>query len=116
VHRHIEPSTLDAQVPNLILQPLVENALKHGIAQRAAAGRVELWAARRGDRLHLEVRNDGPSLRPGWERGGGIGLANVRARLSQLYGPEHLFLLENHPEGGVRARVELPFAREEAPA
>lgn len=116
IHRHIEPSALDAQVPNLLLQPLVENALKHGIARRAAAGRVELWASRRGDRLHLEVRDDGPGLRPGWETGGGIGLANVRARLRQLYGAGHVFLLENHPEGGARARLELPFSCEEEEA
>ncbi|HET9451054.1 MAG TPA: histidine kinase [Aggregicoccus sp.] len=116
IYRHIEPATLDAQVPNLLLQPLVENALKHGISQRAAAGRVELWAARRGDRLHLEVRDDGPGLRPGWEAGEGIGLANVRARLGQLYGSAHVFLLENHPEGGTRAHLELPFSCEEEAA
>ncbi len=116
IYRHIDPSTLDAQVPNLLLQPLVENALKHGISRRAAAGRVELRAVRRGDRLHLEVRDDGPGLRPGWDAGEGIGLANVRARLSQLYGPEHVFLLENHPEGGVRAHLELPFSCEEQEA
>jgi two-component system, LytTR family, sensor kinase len=113
VQRHIEPAVLDAQVPNLLLQPLVENALKHGIAARAAAGRVELSATRRGDWLHLEVRDDGPGLRAGWDTGAGIGLANVRQRLRQLYGDGHLFALENDPAGGVRARVEIPFRHEE---
>jgi LytS/YehU family sensor histidine kinase len=113
VQRHIEPAVLDAQVPNLLLQPLVENALKHGIAARAAAGRLELSATRRGEWLHLEVRDDGPGLRAGWDAGQGIGLTNVRQRLRQLYGDGHLFSLENDPAGGVRARVEIPFRHEE---
>ncbi|MFP2925451.1 sensor histidine kinase [Pyxidicoccus sp. 3LG] len=109
VVRSIDPVTLGALVPNLILQPLVENAIKHGLA-RSGAGRVELHAARQGDRLVLEVLDDGPGLSPGWNNANGcIGVANVRARLHQLYGDRHTFTLENRPEGGVRARMELPF-------
>ncbi|MCI0569830.1 MAG: histidine kinase, partial [Myxococcaceae bacterium] len=115
VHRDLDPSLLDAAVPNLLLQPLVENAIKHGISARAAAGKLELRASRRGEWLRLEVCDDGPGLRADWDEGGGIGLANVRARLAQLYGERQVLRLEPHPEGGVRAVVELPLAMEERP-
>ncbi|RKH14988.1 histidine kinase [Corallococcus praedator] len=110
VVRAIDPATLGALVPHLILQPLVENALKHGLATRSGAGRVELRASRDGARLLLEVLDDGPGLSPGWDtRDGCIGVANVRARLHQLYGDRHAFTLENRAGGGVHARLELPF-------
>lgn len=110
VARAIDPATLGALVPSLILQPLVENAIKHGLATRSGAGRVELRASREGARLVLEVLDDGPGLAPGWDRRDGrIGVANVRARLHQLYGDRHTFTLENRAGGGVRARMELPF-------
>ncbi|NBC43913.1 sensor histidine kinase [Corallococcus exiguus] len=110
VVRAIDPATLGALVPSLILQPLVENAIKHGIATRSGPGRVELRAAREGARLVLEVLDDGPGLAPGWDRQDGrIGVANVRDRLRQLYGDSHVFTLENRDGGGVRARLELPF-------
>ncbi|RYZ43875.1 MAG: histidine kinase [Myxococcaceae bacterium] len=110
VVRAIDPATLGALVPSLILQPLVENAIKHGLATRSGAGRVELRASREGARLVLEVLDDGPGLAPDWDRRDGcIGVANVRARLYQLYGDGHGFTLENRSGGGVRARLELPF-------
>ncbi|MFP2908550.1 sensor histidine kinase [Pyxidicoccus sp. 3LFB2] len=110
VVRAIDSATLGALVPSLILQPLVENAIKHGLATRSGAGRVELRASREGTRLVLEVLDDGPGLAPGWDTHGGcIGVANVRARLHQLYGDRHAFTLENRAGGGVRARLELPF-------
>ncbi|NPD22563.1 sensor histidine kinase [Corallococcus exiguus] len=110
VVRAINPATLGALVPSLILQPLVENAIKHGIATRSGPGRVELRASREGARLVLEVLDDGPGLAPGWDRQDGrIGVANVRDRLRQLYGDRHVFTLENRAGGGVRARLELPF-------
>ncbi|NTX63596.1 histidine kinase [Myxococcus sp. CA051A] len=110
VVRAIDPATLSALVPSLILQPLVENAIKHGLATRSGAGRVELRASREGARLVLEVLDDGPGLAPGWDQHDGcIGVANVRARLHQLYGEGHVFTLENRSGGGVRARLELPF-------
>jgi two-component system, LytTR family, sensor kinase len=109
----IAPETLAARVPHLLLQPLVENAIRHGIAPRIVPGRVEVSASRAADHrfLHLEVRDDGPGV----ERNNrartrkGLGLANVRSRLEQLYGGEHHFALENLPEGGVVVRVTLPF-------
>ncbi len=110
VVRAIDPATLGALVPSLILQPLVENAIKHGLGTRSGAGCVELRTWREGARLVLEVLDDGPGLTPGWDtQGGGIGVANVRARLHQLYGDGHAFTLENRAGGGVRARLELPF-------
>lgn len=110
VVRAIDSATLGALVPSLILQPLVENAIKHGLGTRSGAGRVELHASREGARLVLEVLDDGPGLAPGWDtQGGCIGVANVRARLHQLYGDRHAFTLENRAGGGVRARLELPF-------
>ncbi|MBJ6759157.1 histidine kinase [Myxococcaceae bacterium JPH2] len=110
VVRAIDPVTLGALVPSLILQPLVENAIKHGLAPRSGAGRVELRASREGAWLILEVLDDGPGLAPNWEhKEGCIGVANVRARLLQLHGERHTFTMENRVGGGVRARMELPF-------
>jgi two-component system, LytTR family, sensor kinase len=113
----IAPETLDARVPHLILQPLVENAIRHGIAPRIEPGRVEISATRgRDDRfLHLEVRDDGRGVdRDDQVRTRrGVGLTNIRSRLEQLYDGEHRFELENHPEGGVVVRITLPFRRAE---
>lgn len=102
------PETHDALVPSLLLQPLVENAIRHGIAQTVGAGRVEVRAERRGGRLWMEVRDTGPGFAPGAQREG-IGLANVRARLACLYDDESRFTLENAPEGGAVVTVEVPF-------
>ena len=108
----IAPETLDVRVPHLLLQPLVENAIRHGIAPRIGPGRVEISAALATDRrfLHLEIRDDGPGpVRHDHVRTRkGVGLANVRSRLEQLYGGEHRFALENHPEGGGVVRISLP--------
>ncbi|MCE9669642.1 histidine kinase [Myxococcus stipitatus] len=109
VVNRIDPTTLGALVPSLILQPLVENAIKHGLATRSGAGRVELRAAREGDLLVLEVLDDGPGLAPDWASRGGIGVANVRARLRQLHGERCVFTLVNREGGGALARLELPF-------
>lgn len=112
----IDPATLDAWVPNLILQPLVENAIRHGIASRAAAGRVEIRSRHIGGMLELEVRDDGPGL-PEGEEGGwkeGVGLSNTRARLAQLYGRAHRFELANAPGGGLQVTLAIPFRAETA--
>jgi two-component system, LytTR family, sensor kinase len=105
----IDPETEGARVPNLILQPLVENAIRHGIAPRPEGGRVEVRACRRNGTLRLEVRDDGPGLA---EVGGfkeGVGLANTRARLRQLYGPEHRLELCNGSARGLVVTLEVPF-------
>ena len=116
----IAPETLDARVPHLILQPLVENAIRHGIAPRIEPGRVEISASRGPDDrfLHLEVRDDGPGVvRDSQSRPRkGVGLNNIQSRLEQLYDGEHRFALETRPEGGVVVRIALPFRGREAMA
>jgi two-component system LytT family sensor kinase len=117
VHLKIEEETLDALVPNLILQPLVENAIRHGIGKRLTAGVLEISARRENGRLQLEVRDDGPGLPENWSHigGKGIGLANTRARLRQLYGEAQEFNLRNAESGGTIATLMIPFQRGRAP-
>jgi signal transduction histidine kinase len=103
-----DPATLDARVPNLILQPLVENAIKHGVAPRSTAGVVEVSAARRDGSVELTVRDNGPGLPPGGGRAG-IGIANTRARLEGLYGPASHLELADAPGGGAVVTVSIPF-------
>jgi sensor histidine kinase YesM len=113
-------------VPHFVLQPLVENALEHGIAQRAGTGRIDVRVTREDTRLVLTVADDGPGLSPPTRRSAaqdgehvGIGLANTRRRLAALYGDDHALTLTNRPTGGLVARIELPFrqsANDDAPA
>ncbi len=107
----IEPDVLDARVPYLILQPLVENAIQHGIAPRASAGRLKIGARREGDRLRLSVEDDGIGLPQTLESmsGNGVGLSMTRERLEQLYGDDHAFAVGNADDGGVAAELDLPF-------
>lgn len=105
----IPPELLEARVPNLILQPLVENAIRHGIAPRTAPGHITVSAVREGETLHLEVRDNGGGLFEGRSPVEGIGLGNTRARLERLYGAAQSFTLVNLPEGGLSARVSLPL-------
>ncbi|HEY4101121.1 MAG TPA: sensor histidine kinase [Gemmatimonadales bacterium] len=95
-------------VPRLILQPLVENALEHGIAHRRGDGSVTISATRRGDVLELTVRDDGPGAAGGPTNGTGVGLRNTRARLEQLYGASQALTLERSADGTI-ARVVLPW-------
>jgi two-component system LytT family sensor kinase len=108
VATQVEPEALDARVPNLILQPLVENAIRHGISKRRGAGRVEIHAARRNGALELAVRDDGPGL-AGSDVAEGIGLSNTRLRLEQLYGGRHRFDVANGAAGGLVVTMEIPF-------
>jgi sensor histidine kinase YesM len=107
----VEAAALDSLVPNLILQPLVENAIRHGIAPRAEPGSLEISAQRDNGMLKLRVRDDGPGIRPtaSPEPPTGLGLANTRARLRQLYGPAHHLELANAAEGGLEVLVTIPF-------
>lgn len=112
VEREIDDGLLDAQVPNLILQPLVENAIKHGIEPRVAPGRIVLRAVSPAPgRLRLEVADNGRGLPPDRGPGSGVGTSNTLARLAQLYRSEGSFRLEPNPGGGVSAVVELPLRR-----
>ncbi|HJQ35177.1 MAG TPA: histidine kinase [Pyrinomonadaceae bacterium] len=113
----VEPNTLDSPVPNLILQPIVENALRHGVAQSSAPGRVEISAKRENGSLRIEVRDNGPGLngvtasREVFK--GGVGLSNTRARLEQLYGESHRFEMSDAADGGLLVTLIIP-ARAEA--
>jgi len=104
-----DPRALDGLVPNLVLQPLVENAIKHGISRRAAAGRLEIEARSGNGTLTLTVKDDGPGLNGAGDATQGIGLRNVRARLEHLYGSGHSFTLVEPPGGGALATVTLPY-------
>jgi len=111
VEEVVDPAALPARVPSLILQPLVENAVEHGIARGGNGGRIEIRADRRGGRLLLSVRDTGPPVErlpvPG--EGGGVGLANTRARLQALYGADATLRLRRADGAGLVAEVELPF-------
>ena len=109
IHLDIEPDTLDARVPNLVLQPLVENAIRHGIARSAGPGCVTISARRRDGRLELEVRDSGSGLRRDRPPREGVGLRNTRVRLEQLYGAEHRFELAGGDAGGVVVNLWIPF-------
>lgn len=104
------PDVLRARVPSLLIQPLVENAIRHGIARLSEPGRIELRVARDRDTLDIAIRNDGPPPdRRDTERPGAIGVANVRERLSRLYGDAQRFDVDIAANGGCRVRIVLPF-------
>lgn len=99
-----------AQVPSLILQPMVENAIKHGIAKQAKGGTIRIAASRRDGTLTLSVSDDGPGLPATWEASRtGIGISNVRSRLQTLYGSAFDISIRNQNSGGVEVSVALPF-------
>jgi LytS/YehU family sensor histidine kinase len=113
----VDPRAAAAVIPTLLLQPLVENAIRHGVLPNGGVAAVEIAATREGDRLHLEVRDNGPGLngdRKSGENGSGsgLGIANTRARLLEMYGPSHRFDLTNAPApaGGVLATIEIPYS------
>ena len=105
----VSPETLPAAVPNLLLQPLVENSIRHGIEPQAAPGRLELRARRDENRLVLEVADNGPGLAEGRVPEEGVGLSNTRARLEQLYGDEHELEFCPSESRGLTVRVRIPF-------
>lgn len=107
VEMEVPEELMNAAVPTLILQPLVENALRHGLAPKAEGGRLRLRAARRGGSLELEVLDDGYGLPE--QPKPGIGTSNVRERLSRLYGEKASLELGTRAEGGARARIRLPY-------
>jgi two-component system LytT family sensor kinase len=107
----IDPAVLDVRVPNLILQPIVENAMRHAVATNSNAGRIEIVATARNGMLRIEVRDNGPGLPPAPGASNlkqGVGLANTRARLERLYGSNHRFELANRASGGFVVTLEIP--------
>jgi two-component system LytT family sensor kinase len=111
VDMDIDPETLDAQVPNFLLQPLVENAVRHGIAPHARPGRLEIGAARDGARLAIRIGDSGDGVAPHRLTllNQGVGLANTRARLEHRYPNDHALVFSNVDEG-FRVTVSIPFA------
>ena len=109
VRQQIADEVLNARVPNLILQPLVENAIEHGIEPHARPGEIILRALLRDGRLILEVEDNGVGLAKGLQPVDGIGLSNTRARLQQLYGPAQRLELNTGSNGGLTVRIDIPF-------
>jgi len=100
----------DAQVPSLLLQPIVENAVLHGIAKRAVGGTIRIAASQSNGTLTLSIGNDGPSLSADWKTASsGIGISNVRARLQSLYGEASGLSMRNRQAGGVEVLISIPF-------
>ena len=109
IERDIAPSVLDAEVPSLLLQPLVENAIRHGISRTPGPGKVRVEASESAGMLELRVLDTGPGFT--WEPSTrtGVGLLNTRARLEQLYGAEQHLELSNRPGGGAIVTVRMPL-------
>jgi two-component sensor histidine kinase len=107
----IGPETLEALVPNLLLQPLLENAIKHAIAPFSTPGRISVLSRRENETLRLQVTDNGPGLSEYHEGSGrsGIGLINTRARLRELYGDQHRIELKRGPSGGLVVEIAIPF-------
>lgn len=126
VELEVEPGCMEARVPPLLLQPLLENALRHAIAPRTEGGRIRIAARRAGDRLVVRVEDDGPGFpahvldeaggRAEARRRRSIGLANARERLRLSYGERQAFELSNPPAGGARVEVRIPFRSSDEPA
>jgi two-component system LytT family sensor kinase len=111
VRLEIEPATRDALVPTLVLQPLVENAIRHGLEGATDGGEVAVHTRRNGEDLVIEVRDDGRGLEAGASAipREGVGLANTKERLSRLYGDRQYLVLRTQPEGGVMVELVLPY-------
>jgi two-component system, LytTR family, sensor kinase len=112
VEQAVEPETLAAAVPPFILQPLVENAIEHGLAGRASTGRIVLRAVRHGESLELSVSDDGVGLGPTWNgnrNGSGFGIRSTTQRLQALYGDSASVEIRNRAPGGVTVTLTLPL-------
>jgi LytS/YehU family sensor histidine kinase len=108
----IDPEATDCTVPNLLLQPLVENAIKHGISKRVTPGQVRIAARKRKQRLLIEISDDGPEGSvsvPTVEPGLGIGLSNTRSRLAHVYGGLFKLEISRVAGGGTTVSIDLPW-------
>ena len=104
-----DPEVLDAALPHMALQPIVENAIRHGIGRSSTAGSISITACRVNDSVEIRIQDDGPGLAGANGAKAGIGLANTRARLRELYGDAAGLKVENGERGGVLATMTLPF-------
>ncbi len=111
IQMSIEPATLSCLAPTFMLQPLVENAIQHGVVSRTAPGLVRISVWRDRSALRLQVIDDGPGLPEGWhlETHQGVGLCNTMARLRNLYGADHEFSIANRAGGGVSVDISFPL-------
>jgi two-component system LytT family sensor kinase len=117
IQKTIEPETLRALVPSLLLQPVVENAVIHGVAARRGPGRIDIVIRREGDELSLEVNDTGPGFKPGTpvtpgtigDDGNGVGLRNTRARLHHMYGDAQSLTCHTLATGGASVAIRIPF-------
>jgi two-component system, LytTR family, sensor kinase len=135
IQKSIEPDTLRALVPSLLLQPVVENAVLHGIAARRGPGRIDIVVRREGNELSLEVHDTGPGFKPGTPAasgthgtlgtlgttgddgtGNGVGLRNTRARLHHMYGDAQSLTCSTLAEGGASVAIRIPFTAATATA
>lgn len=111
VRMSIDPALLSVMVPSMILQPLVENAIRHGIVKSAAPGYLRICASKRGDSLTIEITDNGAGMESNTRfESEGFGLRNTRARLMQLYGDRHQFRIESSPGAGCRVTFNLPIS------
>jgi two-component system LytT family sensor kinase len=111
VRKEINPDTLDIVVPSMLLQPIVENSIKHGFARKVGPGVITIRSRRENGRAIIEVEDDGMGFmleRLDQPMSSGIGLANVRERLAVIYGDQYQFQLTSEPGHGTSARIEIP--------
>lgn len=110
IKMNVQPETLDARVPNLILQPLVENAIRHGIATNPEHGTIEINSKKNGGNLDLYIRNTGQGFSDkNFADGDGVGLSNTRARLEMLYGEAQKLQISHLKESGTTVYLTIPF-------
>ena len=116
VTQEIDPIALDALIPHLLLQPVIENAIRHGIAKKIEGGRLSISAKRDGHKLQLKVSDNGPGFNPNSVGTGGLGRKITKERLEALYGEDSIFHTFSEPGQGTAVIIELPFKRKQRKA
>jgi two-component system, LytTR family, sensor kinase len=111
IEYRIDAAALDVLVPTLILQPIVENAIRHGLEPMTRPGTLTVEAQADGDTMWLRVRDDGAGLPKSWKRREGVGLTNTRSRIDRLYGEQAALTVRENPGGGVLVDIYIPLRR-----